>query len=459
MNSADVKSSLRSRVFKAGAWVISGHFLGQVLRLGSNLIMTRLLVPEMFGIMAVANVLIFGLALLSDLGLKQNIIQSARGGEPRFLNTVWIVQIFRGGIISLLGFSVALGIYLINSAGWWPPESVYAEPILPYVIAALAFTGLISGLESTKLATANRELSMGLVTRLDVITQAAGMAFMIVWALIDRSIWALVAGALFGKVLMTIFSHVLLPGERNRWQWDGEAFHEIFHFGKWVFISSLLVFNVMNGDRLILGGLIDSVTLGYYAIAFFLMNALQMVVSAVAGNVVYPALSEVVRDRPDDLKRTYYRFRMPVDVITLFASGALFMSGHLIIDLLYDDRYLAAGHMLEVLSIALFFERYTLSGQCFIALGKPKLLVPLITMHLLAVYGVMPLAFFAYGLDGALWALAGGRLLTLPLLFKYKLRHGLVSWSAEWRFLPLFGLGLLVGWGANELAAYIGLSG
>jgi len=284
------------------------------------------------------------------------------------------------------------------------------------------------------------------------------MAFMIVWALFDRSIWALVSGALFGTALMTILTHLVLPGERNRLHWNSEAFLDIFHFGKWIFLTSILGFGVANGDRLILGGLVDSATLGYYAIAFFLMNALQTVVATISSNVVFPALSEVARDRPQDLRQTYYRFRMPVDVITLFASGFLFMMGHLIIEFLYDDRYVSAGYMLEVLSITLFFERYTLSGQCFMALGKPRMLVPLISLHLVAIFGLMPLAFHWYGLEGALWAIACARILMLPLLLHYKLKHDLLSWSGELRFLPLFGLGLLLGWLFKEAVIYLGWS-
>lgn len=53
-----------------------GHAASQVIRLASNLLMTRLLYPEMFGLMAIAIVLIIGINMLSDLGLRQNIVQS-----------------------------------------------------------------------------------------------------------------------------------------------------------------------------------------------------------------------------------------------------------------------------------------------------------------------------------------------------------------------------------------------
>lgn len=86
----------RKHVIWSSVWVFGGQIAGQVLRLVSNLIMTRLLVPEMFGVMAVANTVIIGLALCSYIGLHHNIIQSSRGDDPDFLNTAWTMQVIRG---------------------------------------------------------------------------------------------------------------------------------------------------------------------------------------------------------------------------------------------------------------------------------------------------------------------------------------------------------------------------
>lgn len=95
-------------MLRAGSWSAIGHGLGQALRLCSNLIMTRLLVPEMFGIMAIATMVTMILGMLSDIGLRQNIIQSKRGEDPVFLNTAWVVQIIRGFALWLMAVMLSL---------------------------------------------------------------------------------------------------------------------------------------------------------------------------------------------------------------------------------------------------------------------------------------------------------------------------------------------------------------
>ena len=96
------KGRLRNRMIHAGGWVASAFVFGQVLRFGSNLILTRLLVPEMFGVMAIVTVVQIGLTMFSDVGLLQNVVQSRRGGESLFLNTVWVLQIVRGCLLFLI---------------------------------------------------------------------------------------------------------------------------------------------------------------------------------------------------------------------------------------------------------------------------------------------------------------------------------------------------------------------
>jgi len=437
---------LRTRILRASAWTMTGHIGSQILRLSSNLIMTRLLVPEMFGVMVLANVILIGLQLFSDLGLGQGIVQSRRGNDPSYLNTVWTAQIIRGVVLWLLALGIGFALYLLAESRWLPTGSVYADPILPYVIAVLSFSALIGGFVSTRLVTANRNLTMGRITLIELISQASALV----------SIWALVVGSLAASTLKVILSHAILPGEKNTLHWDPEAFHEILGFGKWIFLTSILGFLAANGDRLLLGGLTDPATLGLYAIAFFIVSALQEISSKLISYVAFPALSEVARERPEDLKRIYYQFRLPVDVFILLATGALFSAGHLLTDFLYDDRYLRAGHMIEILCIGMFEVRFTLAVQCFMAKGKSQLLVPLILIRLLALFGLMPLAYNLYGLDGALWVAGGSALFALPLTIYFKIQNGLFDLKRELAVLPMLGIGYALGIAINQAILLLG---
>ena len=145
--------SVRQLVIRSSMWVFGGQVSSLVLRFANNLVMTRLLVPEAFGVMTVATTVLAGLQLCSYFGMNYNIVQSTRGDEEVFLDTAWVLQILRGGLIWLLALGLAVGLYFANQTGLVPVGSAFADESLPIIIAVLSFTALISGFESTKLTT------------------------------------------------------------------------------------------------------------------------------------------------------------------------------------------------------------------------------------------------------------------------------------------------------------------
>lgn len=442
--------SIRRLVLRSSVWVFGGQIAGQMLRLMSNLIMTRLLVPEMFGVMAVANTVIVGLQLCSYLGVQHNIIQSPRGDDRVFLDTAWVLQIIRGSLIWLAALGLGGALHLAGTHGFISEGSAYADSQLPMIIAALSFTALISGFESTKLATASRHMVLGRLTAVELGSQVIGLLVMIMFALVERSIWALVVGTLVSSVVKTVSSH-LLPGGGNRFAWESQAFQELFGFGKWILVTTIMGYFVRNGDKLILGGLVSAQALGIYSIAIFMTNALQDILSRWASAVVLPLLSRTQRERPEALADAHYKFRLPFDLATLFLCGLLFNAGHVLIEVLYDSRYASAGHMIELLSIWLLGARTIVAEQCYLALGKPRLAVPMNILQLVVLFTLVVPSYYRYGMDGALYVIASAILLTLPLTWYYLRRYGLLDWKRELMTLPA----LLIGYGAAELVLLV----
>jgi O-antigen/teichoic acid export membrane protein len=439
------QTSLKKRVLNAGGWTLGGIVAGHVIRLAGNLILTRLLAPEMFGVMAIIYVLMSGFTLVTDVGLNQNIIQSRRGDEPEFLNTVWIVQICRGALIWLIALSISGLLYALGQVNWLPADSVYADPILPVVIAVYSMTQFIVGFQSTKVALARRKLAIAKLAKLQLLSQTLTLVFITIWAFISPSIWALVGGTILGAISDLLIYHLLLPGPRNRFYWDKNSFTEIINFGKWIFISSAVGFLVFNSDRLLLGGFVDAHQLGLYSIAFIFVSLPQVVLAQMAVRVAFPAFSEITRESPEKLKETYYKFRVPFDLAQLFMAGFLFRFSESLIKFLYDSRYVEAGPIMAILSVGIIATRYQLVEQCFIALGKTKLLLLLNIARLISVFSVIPALYFFHQFTGAIWGIVIAQFLTIPIILFLKSRHKLLDWKREVTLLPTVLIGVVAG--------------
>lgn len=441
------RTTLKQRVLSAGAWSLLGYALTFLIRLGSNLFMTRQLFPEMFGVMAIATMVLVGLTMFSDVGLKPSIVQSARGDEPIFLNTAWVIQILRGVLLCCFAIGLSLLIPWAKYLEVIPKGSVYDNPILPYVIAALSVTTVIAGFESTKVVQASRNLSLAKITGIEIAAQLVGLAVMIVWVVVDRSIWALVAGSVTSSLARTVLSHLWLPGVANRLQWERQAFDEIIRFGKWIFLSTVMYFIVSNGDRMVLGALIDATSLGIYSIAFLIFSSVDQILTKIIVDVSFPALSEVVRDRRAKLKDTYYRFHGIIAAFTYFCCGILIMSGQAIIGLLYDRRYAEAGWILEILAVALLTLPFRVATQCFLALGLSRVYFYLHAARMLTLFVALPLGYHFWGLQGATWGIVVSYFSSLPPTLYYTGKLGLFDPRKELLALTA----LIVGLGAGKI--------
>jgi O-antigen/teichoic acid export membrane protein len=237
--------------------------------------MTRLLVPEMFGVMALVAVFMSGISMFSDIGLQQNIVQSKKGEQRVYLNTAWTIQILRGFCIFIIALLFSITLNNLNKNNLLPTDSVYTDSNLPFLLAFMSITALIGGFNSINLQLLNRKLMISKITIIEILSQVVGLSSMLLVAYYWREVWVLVIAGIVSSLVKMILSHHRSLGQRPNFALDKNSVKEIVGFGKWIFLGSILGFLLSQGDRLLLGGFINSELLGIYSIAFFMANALK----------------------------------------------------------------------------------------------------------------------------------------------------------------------------------------
>lgn len=438
-------STLKRRVITAGVWNLVAYGFSQIVRFGSNLVFTRLLSPEAFGIMAIASVIMIGFAMFSDLGLKQSIIRREKTLSSNFVNTAWVLQILRGLILWFAAVLAAFGIWSAGQAGLVKPGSVYASPELVPVIVASSFAAVLMGFETTKAAEAIRTLAIWRVTAIELVSQLIGLLIMLGLAVSYRSVWILVLGGLSVTLSSVLLGHMWLPGISNRFRWDASCFREIFHFGKWIFASSALGFLALNGDRLLLGWLLGASEFGVYVVAFLLFSVVEQVFSRISASVAFPALTEVLRANPARLKEQYYRMHRWLALLAFAAAGILFWSADPLVKAVYDARYGDAGWALGILALGFLVAPYSMSSQCYMAIGRPELISLVGVMRLAGLVAAVPLGFHIDGFVGSVWGVVLSRFFCLPVILFNNYRIGIFDLRQELLPLPAFVGGILFG--------------
>ncbi len=387
-------ASLKSLAVRGTVWTLIGYGASQGLRFASNLILTRLLFPDLFGLMALINTFIMGLHLFSDLGIRPSIIQNPRGDDPKFLNTAWTLQIIRG-----------VGLWVCCWAIAWPLASLYHNADLRWLVPVIGLTTVFDGLMSTSLASLSRSLDIGKITRFEFIIQLISTIVMLVWAYLSHSIWALVGNTLASAVLKMVWSHCL--GYTNRLAWDKDALKALVNFGQWIFLSTAMTFLAGQADRLILGRLFPLELLGIYTIAFTLSDLPLSVIQAVGSNVMLPIISQQSHLPRPELrlkileKRKFLLLGMAVVLVVLICFGDFLILG------LYDSRYHPAAWMLPILALGNWPRMLPMTtAPTLIAIGRPIYGAWGNCLKFVYMLVAIPLGFLAFGPLGAVVAIA-----------------------------------------------------
>jgi O-antigen/teichoic acid export membrane protein len=437
-----------ARAMRSSAWTIFGFAASQGVRFGSNLILTRLLFPEAFGMMALVTVAMVGLSNFSDMGTAPAIAYNPRGDDPSFLDTAWTLHVVRGVLLWLATCALA-----------WPFARFYGEPMLVQLLPVAGLSLLIMGFLPTRIESAQRHLNLKRVVQLDFASQLAGIAFVVGLAWWTGSIWSLVAGGVFAAAVKLALAHLLLPGHRNRFRWEPGARHDLVHFGKWIFLSTVCGFLVAQGDRLVLGKYLSLESLGIYNLGYFLASFPLLLAGAVAGRVLIP----LYRDCPPNAspanfqKLQLMRVGLSGGVITLLLLLAFV--GIPLVELLYDPRFHAAGPIVVLVACAQIPQVIILTyDQAALAAGDSRRF-----FLFMAPRAVVMTTFLLVGVEvaGILGALVGVGLATLavyPLCARMARRYG--AWDPQHDVL--FGT-LALGFGSLAIwlnwDAVVGLTG
>lgn len=403
-----------ARVARGSAVTVAGFGAQQAIRLGANLLLARLLFPEAFGLMALVNVLMVGLAMFSDIGITPSIQSSKRGDEPTFLNTAWTIQVIRGAVLLVAASALA-----------WPMAWFYEEPMLLQLIPVAALSLLLASFEPTRVDTASRHMLLGRLTLIQIVAQLIGVAAMLWLAWTTSSVWALVLGGLVGTLATLVLAWTVLPGHSNRLQWDVSAAGELISYGKWIFLSTVSGFLVMQSDKLILAHFLSFAELGLYNIGYFLAGIPLMLGQALVGRLMIPIYRE---SPPDESRENFLRVRRLRLMLTgglLAISAPLALAGVWIVDLLYDERYLRSGAVLVAMSLALIPQLITLTyDQVALARGDSRGFFLVTALRAVVLVGLLLALVPTTGKLGAAIAIAMTPLLSYPVLVRLARRHG-----------------------------------
>jgi O-antigen/teichoic acid export membrane protein len=381
---------------RGSVWVAVEYGGSQVFRLASTLVLARyLLGPEAFGFVALVNVFLAGLEMLSDFGVGPNVVQHQRGHEEAFLNTAFMVQAAR-----------ALVLWALATALAYPFALFYQQPkLFPLALAAAAGIA-VRGFASPAVWALNRQVRRGGLTALTITAETVGFTVAMVWALAAPTAAALVAGALSNATTYTLGSY-LLPGHRVSRKWDRSAAHAILRFGAWISVASGTYFLSGQAERLVLGKFITPQELGCFSVAVMLATGPSRGLEQLVVQVLFPLIARSAREEPHRTARYYTKARLFFLGISLVMVVGFVGLSRPLVALLLPSQYVMTGWMLQLLGVRAAFDVFGAPASALLLAGGLSIYSAAGNVtRLLFIAGGLYVAFSWFGLREAVWVLA-----------------------------------------------------
>ena len=363
-----------------------------------NMILARMLAPEYFGLMATITMVIDGFEALSEVGLRQVVIQSKRGGGSDFLNVIWWLSLLRGAVLFCLAFLATPWIC-----------DFYKEPGL-LVPMRIAFAVLfLNGILNPHLHVLEKKLQY---IRWAIIRQGpalVGILAAIVASLYFKNIWPLVIGFLIESFGIVLFSFIFLSF-KPRFSMEKVSLQEILYFTKGMFGLPILAWVFFNIDIVVIGKYLTMEELGFYSLA----KSFALLPIMAFGKTIVPLLLPTFSDMQDDQEALNKAVLNVTDLVTMasipFIAFCIVFSRPLL-TLIYGESYGSVSLPFSCLMIYVIFRLLaTILIQLCLSLGKPHIFRLSALIRVVVVLLIILPAIEHYGLVGVSISIVVGML-------------------------------------------------
>ena len=294
---------LKQKTVRGGFAKLCAQAATLALRLGSLVVLARLLNPEDFGLVAMVTAVTGVLNLFRDFGLSTVTVQRTTLTEDQISTLFWI-NLLIGSVLTCIVLASAPFI-----------AAFYSEPRLLWITVALAVSFLFNAAGVQHLAIVQRQMRFATLAAIEILSLLVSVAVGVGMAVLGFGYWALVGMAVSSPLAYSILAWLAAkwtPGRPRR----RIGILAMVRFGGTVTLNGLVVYVAYNFEKVLLGRFWGADALGIYGRAYQLINISTDSLNSATGQVALSALSRI-KDDPDRLKNYFLKGYSLVVALTL----------------------------------------------------------------------------------------------------------------------------------------------
>ncbi|TKB63302.1 MAG: lipopolysaccharide biosynthesis protein [Nitrospira sp.] len=331
----------------------------------TSMIVARNLSPSDYGVVAFAGIIIGFLGQFSDLGVGSAAVRRP-SLDKKSLQTAFTLKI-------ILGVGAFLAVQLIALFA----HHFFEHPATGDVMRVLAFNFLLSTIGFMPWVTLTREQNFRALVVPGVLSVVARSVIAITLVLSGWEYWSIVVADIGATIVSTIAIQLMRKIPMG-FHFDWHVAQEYLRFGAPLLGSGILVFFLFNLDNLLIGSVMGSIQLGYYALAFTWGSFICSLLRDTVNSVLFPAFS-AIQDDTAAMRRRYLKTVDLVAFLSLIVNTTLLANAHFFLVTFLgngSDKWVSATSSFEILCIYGIIRATTEPlGNCIMALGRTRVLL------------------------------------------------------------------------------------
>jgi PST family polysaccharide transporter len=326
---------LKGKTIRGGLARLSAQVAGFILRVGSLMILARLLDPKDFGLVGMVTAFTGVLTLFRDFGLSSAAVQRTTVTEEQISTLFWI-NILVGALLGLLAVAMAPFI-----------AAFYHEPRLFKVTTVLAAGFFFNAAGVQHSALLQRQMRFTALAVINIVSLIVGTAIAIGGARAGFGYWSLVAMTVTLPISATIgfwLTAAWVPGMPHK----RAGVRSMIRFGGTITLNGLVVYVANNFEKILLGRFWGVDALGLYGRAYQLVNIPTDNINSSVGEVAFSALSRL-QDDPIRLRSYFLKGYSLVLALTLPITTACVLFADDIVFVLLGPKWKDAAAIFRFL--------------------------------------------------------------------------------------------------------------
>jgi O-antigen/teichoic acid export membrane protein len=382
-------TELDTKIMRGSAWAVLGYGGANVLSLVTTLVLTRLLVPADFGLVALTLALLAIAYLAQESGLGAALVVHRGDLRPAAASAAIFSPV------------VAIALYAVAFVAAPAMGHVFDEPRLTDVLRVMALVLVIRGFSIMPMALLQREMRFGRLTTIELAGGVAQLTTAVSLALADAGVWSLVGGHLAFAAAQTVFAWWFSPLRPSPREARREALRELTRYGRHVGLANLINYGNKSSEGLVVGRVLGTTELGFYTIASRLASLPVQEIGVVLGRGVFAALARV-RDDADAFRRIWLDNVQRLALLSMPATIGIVLVAEPLVIALLGETWRPAIPALQILALNGLVRTFSAtSGEVFQALHRPQLRVLGESTHLVLVIPGLIVGSHVHGIEGA----------------------------------------------------------